>query len=89
MAIEDDDSVNLFNSDEEEDREENEKEVDKLYESRPKADAWQELSWDLDAIHRSDKAIITNINVLGSDDHTCESCDKINKGLSEDDKICL
>ena len=47
------------------------------------------MSWDLDAVHRSDEAIIANTNVLRSDDCTCNSCDKINKGLSEDDEICL
>ena len=40
-------------------------------------------------MYRSDKAIITNISVLGSEDHTCNSCDKNNKELSEDDEICL
>ena len=30
-----------------------------------------------------------NINVLGSEDHTCNSCDKNNKELSGDDEICL
>ena len=29
------------------------------------------------------------MNVLGSDDRTCVSCDKINKGLSRDNEICL
>ena len=40
-------------------------------------------------MHRSDKVIIANIDVLGSDDDTCTSCDKNNKELSEDDEICL
>ena len=30
-----------------------------------------------------------NISVLGSEDHTCNSCDKNNKELSEDNEICL
>ena len=38
MAIEDD-NKDIFTSDEEEDREENEEEVHKLYERDPKADA--------------------------------------------------
>ena len=89
MALEDDDNIDLFTSDEEEDGEENENEVGELYENKHKADSWQALSWDLDAIHRSDEAIIANMNLLGSDDHTHNSVDKIKKELSEDDKICL
>ena len=34
-------------------------------------------------------AIIANMNLLGSDDCTCNICDKTNKGISEDDEICL
>ena len=40
-------------------------------------------------MYRSDEAIITNISVLGSEDHTCNSCDKNNKELSEHNEICL
>ena len=29
------------------------------------------------------------MSVLGSEDHTCNSCDKNNKEFSEDDEICL
>ena len=30
-----------------------------------------------------------NIDVLGSDDHTYDNCDKTKKELSEDNEICL
>ena len=40
-------------------------------------------------VQRSDKVIITNIHVLGSDNHTHNSCNKISRELSEDDEICL
>ena len=70
---------NLFNKDE----------VDELYKNEPKADAWRALSWDLDSIHRSYETISTNIDVLGSDDHTYDNCDKTKKELAKDDEICL
>ena len=47
------------------------------------------MSWDRDAVHRSDEAIIKNIDVLGSNDCTCDNCDKTRKEISEDDNICL
>ena len=74
IATKEDEGSNLFDSDEEED--EDDDNIEELYTNEPKADAWQALSWEPDAVHRSDKAIIVNINVLGSDNCTCNSCDK-------------
>ena len=62
-------------------------EVNDLYENEPKADTWQALSWDRDALHRSDKAIITNISVLGSDDCKCDNCDITKKNYLKTTKF--
>ena len=74
-----DETEDLFDSDEEVDGEKDESKVDNLYKNEPKKDSRQALSWDPDALHRIDEAIITNIHVLVSDDHIHNSCNDFNK----------
>ena len=47
------------------------------------------MSCDDNVVHRCDKSININIDVLGSDDQICISYDKSNKELSDDNEIFL
>ena len=63
--------------------------VNDLYALEPKVDAWKAQSWVSNSVHRSDEEIITNLYILGSDDHTQNNGNKLSKELYEDNKICL
>ena len=63
--------------------------VNDLYSIVPIADTWRVPSWGSYNIHKSKKAVITNLDVLWSDNQTQNNCNKLSKELSDDNKLCF
>ena len=66
-----------------------EDEYEELYEVEPVVDAWKAPSWDSEAVHRCDGAVITNLYALESNDYMQSNCNNDSKNLSKDNKVVL